>query len=316
MGALAYLMGKKLANGYGSGSTANGIAHDFKENIENKVVIVTGCNAGIGKETVRALSNEGAKVIMACRNLGKAEKARDEIKSTNPKADLLPMLLDISSFESIRTFVDDFHKLNLPLNVLINNAGVMACDFKLTKDGHEMQFGTNHLGHFLLTELLLEDLKKHPKARIVVVSSVAHTGSYEEGIRFGLLNDKDAYNRFKAYGQSKLANLLQVKELNERCVAKGLDITVNALHPGVIASELQRHLSLLGPLWNTLGRPFHKNQQQGAATSVYLACANDLKGGDYYEDCNNMSDAVIPSANDSKLWTKLRTESMKLTKLN
>lgn len=329
-----YMFGKSLSNGFGSSSTADEIGLKYESEVKGKVVIVTGCNVGIGKQTVKSLVANGAKVVMACRNLEKCNVAIEEINvllksknkhsstdSTAVVGSMIPLTCDLGSFESIRKFVTDFHALKLPLNVLINNAGVMACDFTTTKDGHEMQFGTNHLGHFLLTELLLPDLKKSSSktslSRIVILASSAHMSAYKEGIRFDQLQDENGYTKWSAYGQSKLANVLHARELNERFTKNKVDnIVVNALHPGVIATSLWRHMSIIGPLVKILGAPFTKNEQQGAATTMYLACStapDATKGGGYFVDCNNADDIATEHSKDQKLWQKLRDTSFKLT---
>ena len=306
-----YLRGNPLSNGYGSASTASEIAADFKSNVKGKVFLITGCNGGIGKETVRALVENEGRVVMACRNMESCEATAKELRQEVPNADITTMHLDISSFESIRGFVKRFEAMKLSLDVLINNAGVMACPFRKTKDGHELQFGTNHLGHFLLTELLLPKLKESASSRIVIVSSIAHARAGE--IRFDKFNDEKSYDRVEAYGLSKLANILHAKDLNQRMAKDG--ITVNALHPGVIMSDLYQHIPLAN-LVNPLFRPFQKSTQQGAATTVYLACAPQVEGhgGDYYVDCNP-AESVVEEMNDQSLWETLRRVSLELTGL-
>ena len=308
-GAWNYLRGNPLFNGYGSASTASEIARDFKSDVKGKVFLITGCNGGIGKETARALVENEGKVVMACRNMETCEATAKELRQEVPNAEIKTLQLDLSSFESIRSFTQRFKATQLPLDVLINNAGVMACPFNKTKDGYELQFGTNHLGHFLLTELLLPKLKESAPSRVVIAASAAHAFTGE--IRFDKINDEENYDRTKAYGLSKLANIIHAKELNQR-VAKD-NITVNALHPGVIMSDLYQHVPL-AKIVSPIFRPFQKSTQQGAATTVYLACAPQVEGhgGDYYADCNPM-ESSLKEVNDKSLWETLRRVSLELT---
>ena len=309
VGAWDYLRGNPLSNGYGSSSTASEIARDFKTNVKGKVFLITGCNGGIGKETVRALVQNEGKVVMACRNMEACEATAKELRQEVPEADIKTLKLDLGSFESIRGFVKKFEAMKLPLYVLINNAGVMACPFNKTKDGHELQFGTNHLGHFLLTELLLPKLKESAPSRVVIAASAAHAFTGE--IRFDKINDEENYDRTKAYGLSKLANIMYAKDLNQRVAKDG--ITVNALHPGIIMSDLYQHITLanvMSPLFGV----FHKSLEEGAATTAFLACAPQVEGhgGDYYADCNPM-ESSLKEVNDKSLWETLRRVSLELT---
>jgi len=225
----------------------------------------------------------------------------------------------LSSFDSIRAFVKEYKELQIPsLNILINNAGVMACDRMLTKDGHEMQFGTNHLGHFLLTELLLPEFAAG--GRVIMVSSTAHGMSYKEGIRFDDLKGEEKYSKWGAYGQSKLANLLYAKALEERFQASKIEtfhsMHAFSLHPGVIKTELGRHMSPFMSALFSLGKPFCKTIPQGAATTVYCALAPELntKGGQYFADCNEEKPKDLAVIN-SATWQRLVEVSRDLTGL-
>lgn len=289
--------GKKVSE-FGVTSTAEQVAKDWNGN--GKVVIVTGPYSGLGKETVRVLASRGAEVVLAGRSKSKADAAMAEFKSQNPSAKLRFLQLDLSSLSSVKRFVADFRTTGLELNALVNNAGVMACPFALSTDGHEMQFATNHLGHFLLTELLLPELEASAKktgqhSRVVTLSSAAHHKSYKEGIRFTKLDSKEGYTPWNAYGQSKLANILFTRELESRMRESGRPITAVAVHPGAVPTELVRHSNpflaavMMGLVRITM--PSYRPIPVGAACQVYLTTAKEVKGGEYYMDC-----AVMPTS--------------------
>ncbi|KRF80051.1 retinol dehydrogenase 13 isoform X1 [Drosophila virilis] len=254
----------------------------------DKVVIVTGSNTGIGKETVRELARRGATVYMACRDMKKCEQAREEIVLETKNKYVYCRECDLASMDSIRNFVATFKREQANLHILINNAGVMRCPRSLTKDGFEMQLGVNHLGHFLLTNLLLDVLKKSCPSRIVNVSSLAHTRGE---INTGDLNSEKSYDDAKAYNQSKLANILFTRELARRL--EGTGVTVNALHPGIVDTELFRHMGFFtnffaGLFVRPLFWPFVKTVRNGAQTSLYVALDPELENvtGKYFSDCH------------------------------
>lgn len=205
--------------------------------IDGKVVVITGANSGIGKETAIDLAKRGGKVYIACRNQQRGEDALKEIKDISGSNDVHFLQLDLSSMESIRQFSKKFHELETQLNILINNAGVMACPKALTKDGFEIQIGTNHMGHFLLTNLLLDLLKQSSPSRVVVVSSLFH---WYGRINKEDLNSEKSYWKWLAYGQSKLANILFTRELSRKL--EGTGVTANVLHPGAVKTELMKGL--------------------------------------------------------------------------
>ncbi|KVI09488.1 Glucose/ribitol dehydrogenase [Cynara cardunculus var. scolymus] len=257
------------------------------------VVVHAGGASGIGLETARVLALRGAHVIIAARNMKAANEAKQLMLTQNENAKIDVLELDLSSLNSIKAFADSFKALNLPLNLLINNAGVMFCPFQLSQDGIEMQFATNHLGHFYLTNLLLDKMKETAtdtgiEGRIVNLSSVAHLYTYEYGIGFDKINDKDGYSDKKAYGQSKLANILHANELSRRLKEEGANITVNSVHPGLIMTDLMRHSFQLMRFLKLFTYLLWKNVQQGAATTCYVALHPKLKGvsGKYFVDCN------------------------------
>nr|POE68050.1 short-chain dehydrogenase tic 32, chloroplastic [Quercus suber] len=282
---------RKGPSGFSSSSTAE----DVTQGVDGTglTAIVTGASSGIGTETTRVLALRGVHVIMGVRNMVAGKDAKEAIVKEIPTAKVDAMELDLSSMASVKKFASNFNSSGLPLNILINNAGVMATPFMLSKDNIELQFATNHLGHFLLTNLLLENMKKtsrksRKEGRIVNVSSEAHRFSYREGIRFDKLNDKSGYSSFAAYGQSKLSNVLHANELARTIKYDGVEITANSLHPGAIATNLFRQSNIMNGIVNSLGRFVLKNVQQGAATTCYVALHPQVKGvsGEYFSDSN------------------------------
>uniref|UniRef100_A0A0D9UWS6 Uncharacterized protein n=1 Tax=Leersia perrieri TaxID=77586 RepID=A0A0D9UWS6_9ORYZ len=292
MGLFSLITGRKGATGFGSRNTAEEVTAGV--DASRLTVIVTGGASGIGLETSRVIALRGAHVIIAARNTEAASEARKNIIEENPRARIDVMKLDLNSLKSVRAFVDQFNSMNLPLNVLINNAGVMFCPFKLSEDGIEMQFATNHLGHFLLTNLLLDNMKATAKTtgiegRIVNLSSVAHFHTYPKGIiEFDKLSDEEVYNDKMAYGQSKLANILHAKELSRRLKEEGANITVNCVHPGLIMTNLMRHAFVLMRVIQFFTYILWKTVHQGAATTCLVALNPQLKGvtGQYFADSN------------------------------
>jgi NAD(P)-dependent dehydrogenase (short-subunit alcohol dehydrogenase family) len=248
MGLYSLITGRRGPSGFGSASTAEEVTQGI--DATNLTAIITGGTGGIGMETARVLSKRGAHVVIGARNMGAAENAKTEILRQNANARVTLLQLDLSSIKSIKAFVREFHALHLPLNLLINNAGVMFCPYQLSEDGIELQFATNHIGHFLLTNLLLDTMKNTAKTsgvegRILNVSSVAHIYTYQEGIQFDSINDICSYSDKRAYGQSKLANILHANELSRQLQEEGVNITANSVHPGLILTNLFQHTALL-----------------------------------------------------------------------
>lgn len=318
MALLSLATGKPGPSGYGSATTAEQVAQGI--DASNLTAIVTGGASGIGLETVRVLALRGAHVIIGARNVEAGKAARDDIVEETKGARVDVLQLDLSSMESVKKFANDFQALNLPLNILINNAGVMFCPFKLSEDGIEMHFATNHVGHFLLTNLLLDKMKKTAEetgveGRVVNVSSLAHLIIYDEGIRFKGINDENGYSDKKAYGQSKLANILHANELSRRLKEEGANVTANSVHPGCIMTNLMRYSMNLMRVFKFLSGFLWKNVPQGAATTCYVALRPDLKGvsGKYFADCNELNPSSI--AQDKDLAMKLWEFSTGLVKL-
>ncbi|KAJ7952289.1 short-chain dehydrogenase TIC 32, chloroplastic-like [Quillaja saponaria] len=303
-----------------SGFSAASTAEQVTQGIDGTglTAIVTGASSGLGEETTRILALRGVHVVMAVRNVDAGRNVRETILKNNPSGKIDVMELDLSSMTSVRKFAADYNSSGLPLNLLINNAGVMACPFMLSQDNIELQFATNHLGHFLLTNLLLDTIKKTAReckteGRIVILSSEGHRFPYREGIRFDKINDESGYGSWMAYGQSKLANVLHANELARRLKEEGEDITVNSVHPGAIITNLLRHHGFVNGIANAVGKYFLKNVQQGAATQCYVALHPQVKGisGEYFMDSNLAKSTSL--ANDAELAKKLWEFSLSLT---
>ncbi|XP_052727573.1 short-chain dehydrogenase TIC 32, chloroplastic isoform X2 [Vigna angularis] len=239
-----WFLGWKGASGFSASSTAEQVTQGIDGTA--LTAIVTGASSGLGLETTRVLASRGVHVVMAVRNVESGKNVKETVLEEIPSAKIDVMELDLSSMASVRKFAADFNSSGLSLNILINNAGVMATPFLLSQDNIELQFATNHLGHFLLTNLLLETMKKtvrdcKQEGRIVIISSEAHRFAYREGILFDKINDESGYNSYFSYGQSKLANILHAKELARRLKEEGVEITVNSLHPGSIVTNILRY---------------------------------------------------------------------------
>ncbi|CAB85991.1 putative protein [Arabidopsis thaliana] len=334
MGLYSLITGRRGPSGFGSASTAEEVTQGI--DATNLTAIITGGTGGIGMETARVLSKRGAHVVIGARNMGAAENAKTEILRQNANARVTLLQLDLSSIKSIKAFVREFHALHLPLNLLMytfslsliqfkafappflaNNAGVMFCPYQLSEDGIELQFATNHIGHFLLTNLLLDTMKNTAKTsgvegRILNVSSVAHIYTYQEGIQFDSINDICSYSDKRAYGQSKLANILHANELSRQLQEEGVNITANSVHPGLILTNLFQHTALLMRFLKFFSFYLWKNIPQGAATTCYVALHPSVKGvtGKYFADCNEVTPSKL--ARDETLAQKLWDFSVKL----
>lgn len=250
-----------------------------------RIAIVTGANSGTGYETVKALASKGAHVVMGCRNLEKAETAKNTILSELPEASLEIIQLDLSDLQSVRNFVDEFSKKHQSLDLLINNAGIMTTPYRKTVDEFELQLGTNHFGHFALTGLLIDKIIATENSRIVTMSSVAHAMGkmdYED------LNWEKSYSRTGAYGRSKLANLLFTYELQRKLDERGNKTMSLASHPGWTKTNLQSTGLRLGggylfravlKIGNNL---FAQKSWQGALPMLYAATDPEAESGAYY----------------------------------
>ena len=283
---------------------------DNIENASGKTVIVTGGNSGLGYESVKAFAEKGAKVILASRSMEKGEAAKNKIG--NVSGEITVVQLDIQDFSSIDAFVDQFKQNNDRLDVLLNNAGIMMTPYFKTEEGFEGQLGTNHFGHFRLTGLLLDMVKKTPNSRVINVSSSAHAwGKMDfDNLQF----ENGGYTPMKSYGRSKLANLLFTYELQRKFEENGIDSIAVAAHPGGSKTNLSRHVEgkllfkILGPLFNSM----MMEQDQGALSQIRASVDENVKGGEYYGPHKGMRGwpVTVESKEDShkledakKLWT-------------
>lgn len=247
--------------------------------LAGKTAIVTGGNSGIGLEAAKVFAERGAQVILAVRNAEKGEAAREAILKDWPEAQIDVMKLNLADLSTVRTFADQFQSRFDSLDLLINNAGVMTPPLSKTKDGFELQFGSNHLGHFALTGLLLPMLLSTPDSRVVTVSSLAHKGA---SIDFDNLDGSQGYKPMKFYGQSKLANLLFAMELDKRLKAHGFSTKSFACHPGISATNLFKlgkrdAPEFLKKVANRILQP----PAMGALPTIYAATEPTLNGGEY-----------------------------------
>jgi NAD(P)-dependent dehydrogenase (short-subunit alcohol dehydrogenase family) len=295
---------------------------DQVPDLSGRVMIVTGANSGIGYEAALALAQRKADVVLACRNQDKAKAAASRIRDEAPTARLELIPLDLSDLSSVRAFADSFRERYSQLNVLINNAGVMAIPKRTTADGFEMQFGTNHLGHFALTGRLLDRLLATPSSRVVNVSSTAHAFGK---IRFDDLQWEESYQTWLAYGQSKLANLLFTHELDGKFKEAGSDAISVGCHPGWAATQLQgagpkmagsklmERLTVLG------NRLFAQDAAAGALPTLFAA-VEPLRGNEYVGPTRFMGQHGSPEvieprskARDPETAKRLWDESERLT---
>jgi len=322
MGLWSWPWGRRGPSGFGSASTAEEVTAGV--DATNLTAIVTGATNGIGKETARVLALRGANVIIPARTLESGQKVKESLADQVPSSKLHVMEMDLSSLSSVRNFARSFNTSHKHLNILINNAGIMACPYQLSEDGIELQFATNHVGHFLLTSLLLDKMKSTAsetgvQGRIINVSSVAHKRSDGTCFELKKLNDKARYSPFIAYSHSKLANILHANELSRRFQEEGCDLTANSLHPGVIFTNIVRYIagnSVLLPILSPLAKLVLKGVPQGAATTCYLALHPDLKNvsGKYFADCNEATPTAV--ARDTELAKKLWLLSEELVGTN
>ncbi|MGB1285315.1 MAG: oxidoreductase [Aggregatilineales bacterium] len=254
--------------------------------LTGKVIVITGANSGLGLESTKVLAGKGATIVMAVRNMNKGETAKNDVLKAAPAAKLDLMKLDVGNLESVRDFAEAFKANYDRLDVLMNNAGVMAIPRQETADGFEMQIGVNHLGHFALTGLLIDVIIKTPGARIHSVSSSAN---YMGSMNFDDLMGEKEYGRWDAYGQSKLANVFFALELDKRLKAAGFDTMSNTSHPGLVITNLQENSveqsgthGLEGLLYRIAGPLMAQDISMGILPMLYGATAQDAKGGVFY----------------------------------
>jgi len=297
-GALA----PKGPSGFGYGSTAEQVTEGIS--LAGQHILVTGCNSGIGFETLRVLALRGVRVLGTARSLEKAQSSCAKVSGQT-----LPLACELSDPKSVQSCIAAVAATGLTLDAIVCNAGVMAPAKLAQAHGYELQFFTNHIGHFMLVTSLLEQLAE--RGRVVMLSSDAHRHAPAAGIEFDNLDGRKHYSGWAAYGQSKLANLLFAKQLARRFAGSGR--TANAVHPGVIRTNLQRHMNpLVAGVLAVVGPLALKSVEQGAATQVYAATNPQLAGvsGQFLANCNIAEPR--PDANDEALARKLWTESEKI----
>lgn len=269
--------------------------------MKNKTVLITGGNAGIGKHTAIGLAKKGARVTIVSRNLQKGEEAVQEIKTASGNDNVDVLKADLASFSSVRALALEVQSKHPTLDVLINNAGAFFTDYQETEDGFERQWQINHLSGFLLTNLLLDNIKKSEQGRIINVSSKGH---YKGFLYFKDLNRSKKYIGLAAYAQSKLANVLFANDLTRKL--KGTKVTANCLHPGVVKTSIgdKNNNSWVGLVWK-IGKLFMITEAQGARTSIYLASDPKVSNvsGKYFDNCKQQE--PNPFAKDEKLMDRL-----------
>ena len=278
MSLLSLIKGRRGASGFGYASTAEEVTAGL--DLHGKTILLTGVNSGLGQESARVLSLRGARIVAAART---KEKAAEACKGF--AGETVPVACELSEPASVRACVAEVKKLGLPLDVILCNAGIMALPEREVLHGQELQFLTNHVGHFLLVTGLLESLT--PTGRVVMLSSEAHKMAPKGGIRFDDLSFEKGYTGWGAYGQSKLANLLFARSLARKFA--GTKRTTNAVHPGVIATNLTRHMNVFARVGFPIASAIAlKSVPEGAATQCYVASHPSLAtvSGEYFADSN------------------------------
>lgn len=300
--SLYELFTSKGPSGFGYGSTAEQVTDGLS--LAGESMLVTGCNSGLGQEAMRVLALRGARVVGTARTYEKAKVACDAVTGQT-----VPLACELSDPVSVRACVAAVQREGIKLDAIVCNAGIMALPKLEKAHGYELQFFTNHIGHFILVTGLLEQLTE--AGRVVMVSSAAHSGAPKEGIQFDNLDGSKGYSGWKSYGQSKIANVLFAKELARRFAATKR--TANAVHPGVIKTNLARSMNPAVAVFFAVSGPLAlKSVSQGAATEVYVATSPTLANvsGQYFANCNIATPRR--DANDEALAKKLWEVSEKI----
>lgn len=293
-------------SGFNRRSTAEQVTDGV--DLRGKTAVITGVNSGLGLESMRVLAMRGAHVIGAARTREKAQQACQQVNG-----DTTPVACELSNLASVADCADEIMALGKPIDILMCNAGIMALKDLQQVNGIELQFATNHLGHFVLINRLLENVRQAEAGRIVLLSSLGHMQSPKAGIDFDNLSGDRGYDPWQFYGQSKLANLLCAKELARQLKTDGSSATANSVHPGVIRTNLARNTGgALSGLISLIAKPFERNIAQGAATQCYVAANAQVAGvsGEYFADCNIARPA--PRGRDGELAQKLWQVSREL----
>ena len=270
--------------------------------VEGKNCLITGATSGIGRSTALALSKMGANIFFIARNADKAEELREEIKEISGKSPHV-IIGDLSSLKQIKKVAEEYKYLNEPIDILLNNAGIMNTERRVTEDGLEEVFAVNHLAYFLLTNLLIDEVLRSSVKRVVNVSSDAHR--FLKSINFDDLQSEKEFKMFTVYGQSKLANILFTKKLSTLYQDRGL--TTNCLHPGFVSTSIgKQNKSIIGNLLFNLARPFARTSKKGAETSIYLCSSPEVSdiSGEYFFDCKikETSEGAKNLSDADKLW--------------
>ncbi|GMI71483.1 hypothetical protein like AT5G50130 [Hibiscus trionum] len=316
---LKYLAGIAGPSGYGSNSTAEQVTENCSSSVDPRrlTAIITGATSGIGAETARVMAKRGVRVVIAARDLKKAAELKERIhKDVNPNAEIMLFEIDLSSLVSVKRFCSRFLALGLPLNILINNAGIFSQNLELSEDKIEMTFATNYLGHFLLTEMLMEKMIETAEqtgiqGRIINLSSVIHSWVKRDCFSFNQMLNPNKYNGTRAYAQSKVANILHAKEVARQLKARNANVTINAVHPGIVKTGIIRaHKGFVTDSLFFIASKLLKSTSQGASTTCYVALSPQAQGmsGKYFADCNESNCSAL--ANDElvarRLWRQTR----------
>ncbi|KAJ4840180.1 hypothetical protein Tsubulata_002928 [Turnera subulata] len=314
---LKYLAGIAGPSGYGSKATADEVTEDSASFVPPCLTaIITGATSGIGFETARVLAKRGVRIVIPARNLKKAAEVKGIIQQESPEAEIIVFETDLSSFASVKRFCAGFLDLGLPLNILINNAGIFSQNLEFSEDKIEMTFATNYLGHYLLTELLLEKMietasETRIQGRIINLSSVIHSWVKRDAFCFKQMLNPKNYDGTRAYAQSKLANILHAKEIARQLKARNARVTINAVHPGIVKTGIIRaHKGIITDSLFFIASKLLKSIPQGASTTCYVALSPQTDGmsGKYFEDCNESTCSALASdeCEAQKLWRQTR----------
>ncbi|KAJ4972657.1 hypothetical protein NE237_005831 [Protea cynaroides] len=310
---LRYLAGVAGPSGFGSNSTAEQVTQDCSCLLpsDHLTAIITGATSGIGAETARVLAKRGVRLIIPARDVKKATEVKERVLKETPQAEIFLFEMDLSSLASIKRFCSWFFSLGLPLNILINNAGKFSKKLEFSEDKVEMTFATNYLGHYFLTEMLLEKMIETAdqtgiQGRIINVSSLVHTWVKRDCFHFSHMRNPINYNGTCAYAQTKLASILHAKEIARQLKTRNARVTINAVHPGIVKTGIIReHKGFITDFLFFLASKLLKTISQAASTTCYVALNRQINGitGKYFVDCNERKCSSL--ANDEVLARKL-----------
>ena len=283
----------------------------MNENLENKVCLITGATNGIGQESAKALNKMGAEIVFVARNEEKGNFLKQQLKNDSGR-DATMIIANLSSQAEVKRAANEFLALEKPLDILLNNAGIMNRERNETVDGLEEVFSVNHLAYFTLSLMLLDKLKQTENSRVINVASGAH--QFVKDMNFDDLQSEKTFKPLQVYGQSKLANILFTKSLSEKLLNSG--VTVNCLHPGFVSTGIGSNNKGIWNLLMFLAKPFAKRTNKGAETSIYLCSSPAVKNisGEYFVDCT--VEKVSEAANDPKQAEKLWDISVELAGLD